>query len=105
MTIKDGNICARRGEDFSLRFCVMENGKPYAMQFGDRIQLVVKKLMTEEEPPLLERTAVGRDVIRVRSADTENLMSRKYRYMVRLIKSDGSRHILVGAHNFEITGG
>ena len=105
MVIKDGNIRAARGEDFALHFRVMENGKPYAMQYGDRIQLIVKKMMTAEEPALIDRTAVNNNVIRVKASDTEDLMIRKYRYMVRLIKSDGSKHILVDTHNFEIIGG
>ncbi len=105
MVIKNGNIRIARGEDFAVRFRVMENGEPYEMKFGDRIQFIVKKLMIDSEDTVIDRTAIGRDVIRVRASDTENLMSRKYRYMVRLIKSDGSRHTLVDTHDFEITGG
>lgn len=105
MQIKNGNIRISRGEEFALQFRVKENGEPYKMKMGDRIQLTVKKLMIDSEKAVITRTAVGSDVIRVKGYDTEDLMYGKYRYMVQLIKSDGSRHTLVDVHNFDIYGG
>lgn len=105
MSIKNGNIRIARGEDFAVRFRVMENGEPYKMELGDRIQLIVKKLMIDTEKAVIDRTSVGSDVIRIKGSDTADLMCGRYQYTVRLIKSDGGRHTLVDTHNFEITGG
>lgn len=105
MTIKNGDIRASRGEDFRLQFNIREKGEPYKMQLGDRVHMIVKKIMTAEEPAVIDRMSVGSSVIHIKGSDTEKLMSRKYRYTVHLIKSDGSKHILVDTHNFEIAGG
>lgn len=105
MKINNKDICIRKGEAFAVRLRVAEHGEPYTMKRGDRIQFVVKRLMIDSEKAVINRTSVGSDVIRIKASDTANLMCGKYRYMVRLIKSDGSEHVLVDTHNFDITGG
>ena len=105
MKINNHDIRIQKGEAFDVRVRVMEHGELYTMKLGDRIQFVVKKLMIDSEKAVIDRTSVGSDVVRVKASDTANLMCGKYRYMVRLIKSDGSKHVLVDTHNFEITGG
>ena len=105
MKIKNGNIYIKRGEGCTMKVCVKVNGEPYKMQFADRIQLLVKRSMLDSEKSIIERTSIGSDVIRIKSADTANLVWGKYRYEVRLIKSDGDVHILIGPNDFNITGG
>lgn len=105
MKIHNKDICIRKGEAFAVRFCVTEHGEPYTMKLGDRIQFVVKRLMIDSEKAVIDRTSVGSDVIRIKASDTSSLLCGRYRYMVRFVKSDGSEHILVDPHNFDITGG
>lgn len=105
MEIKNKDIYVRRGEECALKVSVKVAGQAYSMRLGDRIQLIVKRFMLDEEKAVISRTAIGSDVIHLRTSDTANLACGKYRYEVRLIKSDGGVHILVEPNNFIVTGG
>lgn len=105
MEIKHKDIYVRRGEECAVKVSVKVDGKPYSMQLGDRILLIVKRFMLDKEKAVISRTAIGSDVIHLKTSDTADLASGKYRYEARLIKSDGGMHILIEPNNFIITGG
>ena len=105
MKIENGNIKLKRGESFAVRVGVKIDGTPYEVKRADRIRMTVKRSMLETEAPVLERTTIGGDIIKIRSDDTSRLRPGKYRYEVCLIESDGAHHIVVDPHDFEITGG
>lgn len=104
MKIENGDICIKRGEEAAIQVNVLADGEPYKMQFADRIRFVAKRSMIAGEAAVIDRAAIGRDVIRIRSSDTADLTPGKYRYEVLLEKSDGSTHIVIDPHNFVIGG-
>lgn len=105
MKIDNGNIKIRRGENCALRVGIKTGGVPYEMKRADTLRFSVKRTMIANEPSLIERTSIGDNVIRLASGDTVALSPGKYRYEITLAQSDGSVHIVVDPHNFEIIGG
>lgn len=100
----NGTVQLTRGDtaEFVISIANRTDGSEYYVQEGDTLTLSLKKTV-KDNSYVLQKTAVGTNVIRIEPADTAELAFTKYVYDVQLTTAGGDVYTVISPTTFEIT--
>lgn len=99
---ENGDVELTRGDTARISVNIFDNdGNPYEIQNGDKLDLTLKKTVKDAEA-VMSKQIEGINTFHIEPKDTADLEFKKYVYDVQLTTSEGDVYTVIPPSTFEI---